>query len=209
MNFFPYVAKGKIVPIQGDVEELTSTGLLLKDGRKIEADVILATIGKGNQVDTFPYLPEKYQKTFQEQDNYSQGLQLYRHVLHPDVPNMAFMGWNAGYLHCSHVYLASVWLSSMLDGELKLPPKEEQREMCIRMANWKRENLNYEPNLNSAIHTRILHYNDTLLRDLRLDPYRKSNFVEEIFGRYVPGDYKGIRKQVQEKRHWRPVNIDM
>ena len=48
-----------VLPIQQqdeDVAELTSTGLLLKDGRTIEADVILDTTSmkKRNKVDTFP-----------------------------------------------------------------------------------------------------------------------------------------------------------
>ncbi len=91
-NFFPYISQGKIIPIQGNIQKLTSKGVLLSSGQVVEADIILACIGKGSHVDTFPYLPRKYQEVIQKQKYQNHGLQLYRHILSPDIPNVAFMG---------------------------------------------------------------------------------------------------------------------
>lgn len=35
-------------------------------------------------------------------------------------------------------------------------------------------------------------YLDTLMKDLGLNPYRKSNILAELFVRYRPSDYRGL-----------------
>ena len=38
------------------------------------------------------------------------------------------------------------------------------------------------------------------MRDLKLSPFRKTNPIEEVFGRYGAADYKGTLEQLQRKR---------
>ena len=60
---------------------------------------------------------------------------------------------------------------------------DQQRVVRQRIVMWKRQHLHYEPNLNVAVHTRLLHYNNELLQDLQLNPYHKANKVQEIASR--------------------------
>ena len=38
------------------------------------------------------------------------------------------------------------------------------------------------------------------MRDLKLSPFRKTNPIEEVFGRYGAADYKVTLEQLQRKR---------
>lgn len=197
-QFFPYVVQNRLVPVQGEIQRLTPSGLVLQeDGRHLEADVILACIGNGSQVATFPYLPNQYRACL-EQD--PQGAQLYRHLITPDVPNLAIMGWNHGVMHCAHVYLGSLWLSTLLRGEMKLPPPDEQRQVMQRIADWKRQYIHLSSNENGNVQTRSMHYNDTLLLDMGLTINRKPNRLVELFGRYDPRDYRHSIAELQDHR---------
>jgi len=60
------------------------------------------------------------------------------------------------------------------------------------MKVWKRGIMPDQGSRGSLIQVHALHYHDELLRDLDIDCKRKSNFVAEIFGAYLPADYKNI-----------------
>ena len=65
-----------------------------------------------------------------------------------------------------------------------------------------------------AVSTRFQQYNDILLKDLGLSPYRKlPNVPAEIFGRYGSADYKGVVEEYNRKRTRRtepliPIEVD-
>jgi len=196
-SFFQLVADGSLIPIRGTVERCDEEGLVLSDGTKVAVDVVFVCIGNGVTTPHFSYLPHKYRQ-FLETDSF--GPQLYRHLIHPDIPNMAFAGFNHGFLHCPHVYLGAIWISCVLRGEMKPPPDSEQRSCIARIKTWKAEHIEAEPTTNCSVATRIFHYNDTLMRDLGLKPHRKMNPIAEIFARYGAKDYAGVLHQIQQKR---------
>jgi hypothetical protein len=52
-------SEGESYSFEG-IYKISSSGIILEDEREIEADVMLACIGNGNAVASFPYLPSKY-----------------------------------------------------------------------------------------------------------------------------------------------------
>ena len=115
---------------------------------------------------------------------------------------MAFAGFNHGLLHIPAVEVAALWMSALWRGDLELPSREEMEAEIDAVRGWKRKHIHFEPSRSCGVNTRFQQYLDGMLRDLGLDPYRKSpNWAAELFARYGPRDYRGL---VDEYRALRP-----
>lgn len=218
LDYYSMVADLSIIPHRAEVLKCTQEGLLVSneaDGpTTIATDVIIPCIGNGSG--RFPYLPNDVREIVEKGN---QGLQLYRHLVHPSLDALAFAGWNHGFLHTVHAYLGAIWMSCWMRGEIELPSASDQLAMMERIATWKRTNIDYEPSLNEGIQTRIFHYNDSIMLDLGLNPYRKSNPIKEAIMRYGASDYAGCLSEIQRKRReamdrgeefkLKPMDIDM
>lgn len=84
------ISQGKIKCLQGEVSHFYENGLVLTDGRTVEAEVVL--LGTGYSTD-YSYLSEEILRTVQ----YNKQCRLlacvlYRSVFHPDLPNLCFVG---------------------------------------------------------------------------------------------------------------------
>jgi hypothetical protein len=120
------------------------------------------------------FLPAKYQQNLQSTP------QLFRQMLSPEIPQVAFMPQQDG----ASTYLASIWLSTLFYGEMGVPLEGQQSARAPSNIPL------YAP----------LRYNDCLMRDLGLDHLRKGSTWEELFGTYTPEDYSDVIRQVQERR---------
>ncbi|MEM7372475.1 MAG: NAD(P)/FAD-dependent oxidoreductase [Bacteroidota bacterium] len=203
--FCRLIAEGIITPNHAELEGFTSNGVVLSNGKTIEADTVILSLGSNSPI--FPFMPATYREILEKEED---GVQLYRHMIHPDIPNFAFAGYNHGFLHIPAVEVGTVWLLALLDGELSLPPVEEMRETIHYVREWKRQHIQFEPSRSCAINTRYQQYLDIMLKELRLSPYRKSNPIAELFGRYGAGDYQGVLEEYlasreQEEQVYEPV----
>ena len=142
------------------------------------------------------------------------GVQLYRHLLHPRIPGIAFAGFNHGFMHVAAVEIAAQWLCAYLRGELELPSSENMEKSIEYIRQWKRANIQFEPSRACATSTRFQQYIDIMLKDLGVSPYRKlPNIFAEIFGRYQPSDYFGVSEEYNHKQKSRstplhPLSLD-
>lgn len=194
-QFFPLVIKGRIEPHRGTPAGFTEKGLLLADGREIPCDMVVLSTGFGTP--RFPYLPERYRALLEGEPD---GAQLYRHILHPRIPRLAFAGYNHGFLHVPGVEMAALWLAAVLRGDLTLPPADEMERRIEDIRRWKRDNALFEPSRGVAVSTRFHQYLDVLLGDLGLRPYRKPNPIAEALEAYSAADYDGIFDEYQRSR---------
>ena len=184
------ISEGTINPNHAELEGFTSNGVSLSNGKTVEADTVILSLGSNKPV--FPFMPEKYRTILEKEDD---GVQLYRHMIHPDIPNFAFAGYNHGFLHIPAVEVGAVWLVALLEGELSLPAIEEMKATIDYVREWKRQNIQFEPSRSCAINTRYQQYLDIMLKELNLSPYRKSNPIAELFGRYQASDYQGVLEE--------------
>jgi len=194
-NYFPSVIRGQIQPYRGNVSGLSKNALLLDDGREIPCDLVVLAIG--HNAPGFPFLPEPYRSLMASE---ADGTQLYRHLVHPRIPRLAFAGFNHGFLHVPGVEIGTLWISAVIRGDLKLPPPEEMERTAKNIHTWKRENSLSEPSRAYGISTRFHQYLDTLLTDLGLDPNRKKHSVLEWVSAYTAADYRDVLEEYEQLR---------
>lgn len=194
-GYFDAVIDGRIEPVRGEPAGFTETGLRLVDGREVPCDLVV--LSTGFTPPRFAFLPAKYRAMLESEPD---GAQLYRHLVHPRIPRMAFAGYNHGFLHIPAVEIATLWLCAVLRGDLTLPPPDEMERRIEEIRAWKREHVLFEPSRGCAINTRFHQYLDVLLGDLGLTPYRKSNALSEALVAYSARDYDGVLDEYERAR---------
>lgn len=189
-NYYRYLVNGQIIPYQAEIKSFTESGLLLNNGQEITSDIVILALGSAKP--EFAFLPQYYRQLLEQEED---GLQLYRHIIHPQIPDLAFAGYNHGFMHIPAVEIATVWLCALLDDDLVLPTTEQMQETIDYITQWKRDNIHFEPSRLCAVNTRFQQYIDTMLTELEISPYRKTNPWREVFSRYCASDYQNIFQQ--------------
>lgn len=202
-EYYPFIAEGKISPRRAELSGFSREAIKLKNGCELPCDLVILSLG--SQTPIFPFLPDKYRKMLETEPD---GVQLYRHLLHPHIPRIAFAGFNHGYMHIPAVEIAAQWLCAYLRGELELPSSENMEKSIEYIRQWKRANIQFEPSRSCAINTRFQQYIDIMLKDLGVSPYRKlPNIFAELFGRYQASDYLGVSEEYNHKKKSRSTPL--
>ena len=187
-DYFRLVASGQIEPYHGEIFRFSEHAVMLRDGRSIPCDRVVLCVG--SETPRFPFLPDKYRSLVESEND---GVQLYRHILHPDIPRLAFAGYNHGFMHVPMAEISMIWLCACLNGDLVLPDREEMLRCIEAIREWKRKHINFEPSRSCAVNTRFQQYLDMMLRELGVSPYRKMpNPFAELFAQYGAEDYRGV-----------------
>jgi dimethylaniline monooxygenase (N-oxide forming) len=189
-EFYRLVRHGAIEAHRSEIAEFTPTGIVLRDGAKIDADVVV--LGTGWATD-YSFLPPDVLAALDFQDD---GLYLYRHMVHPAVPRLFFVGANASTFSNTTTYsLQARWLADLIRGRHALPPSEAMARDIEEMKAWKRSWMPFGPARGARLHGHQLHYWDELLRDLGARVTRKSGFwapLKELLDPYEPNDYRSV-----------------
>jgi dimethylaniline monooxygenase (N-oxide forming) len=134
-EYYPFVVSQKIKPMHAGIKRFVGDGVELTTGERVCCDMVILSLG--NQTPSFPFLPEK-QRWMLEREG---GAQLYRHVLHPKIPRMGFIGLNHCFLHMPAVEIGTLWLIASWRGELELPsvevtslPLTEADSLCLSVS---------------------------------------------------------------------------
>ncbi|MGB1288812.1 MAG: FAD-dependent oxidoreductase, partial [Aggregatilineales bacterium] len=186
-DYYAFVTQGRIQPHHTELKKFTETGIQLGDDSHIACDVVLLALG--STMPRFPYLPDTYRQLLESS---ADGVQLYRHLVHPLIPNLGFAGFNHGFMHYPAVEVGTLWLSAVIEGEMTLPSVEAMLATIKYIEDWKRDYIHFEPSRLMAVNTRFQQYLDIILLDMTLSPYRKSNIFAEIFSRYTAADYAEV-----------------
>jgi dimethylaniline monooxygenase (N-oxide forming) len=207
-DYYRHVVDSNITPHHAAVDGFSQAGLLLEGGAELPADVVVLSLG--SKMPIFPYIPDSYRDMLECEPD---GVQLYRHIIHPHIPNLAFAGFNHGFLHIPTVEVAAVWLCALLDKQLRLPSVEQMEVTMETVRQWKRDNIHFEPSRSLAVNTRYQQYIDILLKDLRINPYRKGiNIAAEVFGSYGAKDYSRVldeyRARPAQTEPFEPLRLD-
>ena len=187
-DFKDKIKDKSINAIQGEIASLTSDSVVLKDGTKLPCDVLVAGTGFKKSYNFFP-------KDVQEKLNIDKdGLYLYRNILSPHVPIVAFVGSELAVISNITTYgLQSEWVMRLLTGKLTKPSNETMLQAIQDHQQWSRGWMPETSSRSSLVLLHQIHYNDTLLKDMNVSHRRKGiNFLAEIFAPYQPQDYNGI-----------------
>jgi cation diffusion facilitator CzcD-associated flavoprotein CzcO len=181
---YQLMKQGKIKNQRAEIKAYTGKGLHLSNGENIDCDIVI--YGTGYRADT-SYLPKAFKDS---QDN--DGTYLYRHILHPELDNLAFIGRAATFSNCLTAHLASFWLVNLLKGRINLPEKADMASEIEAMKQWKRSFMPPLSSRSTVVKLHMTHYHDELLKDAGINPKRKKNFVAEWCQDYRPRDYRAI-----------------
>ncbi len=185
---YSLLRSGKIKGRRGNIRTFYANGIILEDGERIPCDSII--FGTGWKQD-FSFLPDKFKNTVDDD-----GVYLYRHILHPDLNNLAFIGWASTFSNSLTAHLASAWLVKVLQGVVQVPSNQSMLEEIEEMKQWKR---GFIPSVNgrgSLLQLHMWNYHDELLRDAAINPYRKTNWLAEWLQYYRPSDYKNVLLEI-------------
>ncbi len=194
-GYFPAVISGEIEPHRSGLAGLSERGVVLADGSEIGVDTVILALGYKRPALSF--LPEPVRSEFEGNDD---GVQLYRHMVHPALPHLMFAGFNHNPLHLTSSEIAALWFDAVERGDLVLPPVEEMEASRLRVRDWKRANTMFEPTRAYWVSAHMHNYLDVLLMELGLGPRRKSNPLHEWFGAYRAADYATLADEYEQKR---------
>jgi dimethylaniline monooxygenase (N-oxide forming) len=188
-EFYRLIRRGVIQARRAGVRGFAPSEVVLESGDKIAADlVVLATGWKTD----YAFLPEPVRARLHLE---ADGLYLYRHILHPDLPRLAFIG-NASTISSVLTYsLQARWLGDLLAGKFVLPNPDSMRREIKALREWKRRWMPPSPQRGARLILHMLHYHDELVRDVGASELRKLGFfapLKELIAPYQPRDYRGV-----------------
>ena len=179
---------GKVSVKTGEIESFTKDGVRF-NGEEIAADKVIFATGFAKD-----YAGLLEPDVFERLDVQNDGLYLYKHILPPSVPGLAFVGSeSATIFNCTSYGIQAEWLARTLAGETEVDLSEEamaRESQAFR--DFARSWMPATASRSGLVLLHQLHYHDQLLEDMGENPSRKSNPVAEYLGSYYSQDYNGI-----------------
>jgi cation diffusion facilitator CzcD-associated flavoprotein CzcO len=188
-ELYRLIRAGRIVAHRTEIARYTPNGIVLKDGVELEVDcVVLATGWKSD----YSYLPAQACEALGTGED---GFYLYRHILHPALPNLAFIGHASTFLSVLTDCLQARWLAELIAGRIVLPDHTGMLKEIEEMRTWKRAWMPLSAGRGARLLLHMLHYHDELLTDFGANPLRKRGILaplKELLVPYQPSDYHAI-----------------
>jgi hypothetical protein len=188
-EFIDLIRSGRIVAHRTEVDRFTEKGLLLRDGDEIAADCVV--FGTGWKSD-YGFLSQEILDVLGQDDD---GFYLFRHMLHPDLPNLAFLGRASTFLSIVTYSLQARWLAEAIAGRVALPDREAMLAEIALMQRWKRSWMPFSSARSARVLLHMANYHDELLRDFGANPFRKQGTfapLKELIAPYQSSDYREI-----------------
>lgn len=188
-GFIGLIRSGRITAHRTEVARFTDTGVVLRDGDVLDVDCVV--FGTGWKSD-YRFLSTRVRAVLGDDDD---GFYLYRHMLHPDLPNLVFVGRASTFLSVTTYSVQARWLAEAVSGRICLPGREAMLEEIERLKRWKRSWMPFSPIRSARILLHMANYHDELLSDFGADPFRKTGLfapLKELFAPYQSSDYREI-----------------
>lgn len=194
-EFRDMIEEGKVKCVIGAIEKFKEKSVVLTDGTELEADTVIYATGFKKSYDLFDATFVQ-PKLGIEKD----GLYLYRNVIPPQVPNLAFVGAEVSTFNNILTHgLQALWLRKVLTGEMDLPGVGGMLKTIEKETAWKRSWMPASSARASIWQLHMTKYHDNLMKDLGESHLRKfPNPLAEVFMPYQASDYanlfKGLKK---------------
>jgi len=192
-GFFEQVQKGQIIVKKGvEIQQLGEGHVLLSNGERVPADIIVCGTGFQQRV---PFFSEDVTRRLTDaRDNF----QLYRSLLPLEVPRLAFNGYNSSFFSQLNCEISALWLLLYLRGELQLPAAGAQRAQIARRLRWMEERTEGKHAKGTNLIPFSLHHIDELLTDMRL-PLGAVTRLKQWLLPVNPGDYAYVERRLQAR----------
>lgn len=188
-GLYKLIRDGRVTAHRTEIANYTRDGIVLKDGDSLTVDRVVFGTGWKND---YGYLPDGAIETLGAEDD---GFYLYRHMLHPDLPNLVFVGRASTFTSVLTYTLQARWLAEAIAGRIALPGRDAMLAEISRLQDWKRAWMPFSAGRGARLLLHMLHYHDELLRDFGANPLRKRGILaplKELLVPYQPSDYRAI-----------------
>ncbi|MEM7073615.1 MAG: NAD(P)/FAD-dependent oxidoreductase [Pseudomonadota bacterium] len=188
-EFFGKVRHGRIRVHHSGVQRFTRSGVELSDGTQLTVDRVVFATGWRSD---YGFLPPDLHTRLGAADD---GFYLYRQMLHPNVPRLAFVGYASTVSNMLAYRMQACWLAALIAGRHALPDADAQRTEIDRMRAWKRSWMPFSHARAARLIVHLQHYLDELMTDMGLDPMRKRGVLAplaELVAPYQPSDYRTV-----------------
>lgn len=193
-EFRDRLKEGKIKQVVGSINYFKENSVVLMDGTEIEADIVIYGTGFKKSYDLFDSSLIQPKLDIQKD-----GLYLYRNILPPYVPNLAFIGSEVSTFNNILTHgLQALWLRKVLTGDIHLPHPGHMSAAMEKETAWKRS---WMPSTHSRAALWQLHmvkYHDSLLKDMGENHKRKWDPISEVLMPYTAADYAALFQDDQE-----------
>ncbi|KAL0910083.1 hypothetical protein M5K25_021020 [Dendrobium thyrsiflorum] len=193
-HFYDKVDERSIILKPSKTFEFIKNGVLTEgDATPIKADVVIYATGfKGDQKLKNIFISPWFQKIVVGTEDMI--VPLYRECIHPQIPQMAIIGYSENLSNLYTSEMRARWLACFLDNGFTLPNKRDMEKHIIEWDNYYKtysgnSRESYRRSCIATVHT---WYNDQLCKDMGCNPRRKKGFFTDLFLPYGPIDYDGL-----------------
>ncbi|KAK3438626.1 probable flavin-containing monooxygenase 1 [Eucalyptus grandis] len=184
-NFFAEAEKGKIVFRRPSKWWFWEGGIEFDDKTRVEADVVALATGFEGKQKIKSILPEPFRSLVE----FPSGVMpLYRGMIHPLIPNAAFVGYLESVSNLHSAELGCKWLSRLAAGEFKLPSVEGMLEQTAREVEVSKRTTRFYKR--HCISTYSINHDDEICEEMGWSAWRKANWFFEAFSPYSSQDYE-------------------
>lgn len=178
---------GKIAYHKEEIAEMKENSLITTEGREVPCDVLVFGTGFSPKMN---FLHPNDLKALFDYDE--EVIYLYRSIINPKIPNLAFIGFMPTLCNPLTSALSVLWLIKVFKEEISLNNSEMMKglheDSGINKAFHQKCNMKIKGNL-----IKDLHLYDSLVEDMREKSRRKGgNKWEEYFATYTPDDYSEL-----------------
>jgi len=187
-DFREALKAGRVADKKGSIKCFTNSGVVLTDGTEMEADMVVFATGFKKSYDYFDQETQKKLNT--EKD----GLYLYRQIIPPHVPNLAFIGAEVStFNNILTQALQVLWLKKVMTKDMILPSEETMIKKMEEEKTWKRSWIPDTGSRASIFQLHKMKYHDQLCKDMGTPHRRKGmNILAELFAPYSARDYEAL-----------------
>jgi len=187
-EFRDMLSKNQVSAVKGSIDKFTEKGVVLTDGTEMEADIVIYATGFVKNYDIFDRLVQDKLNTQKD------GLYLYRSIIPPKVPDLAFIGCEVSTFNNILTHgMQALWLEKLLKGEFKLPSPGRMERLMEKEASWKRSWMPASSARSAIWQLHMMKYHDFLCKDMGVRKHRKMpNCCGEIFMPYTAADYRPL-----------------
>lgn len=199
-NFFKYVHSGKICAIKTSIAKFIPDGVELTNGQQLQADIVIFATGFRQEL---PFLEAEYRRQVVDEDG---NFKLYRYLIHPNIPQMGFVGYNSSFYSQLTSEVGAWWLAEYVKGNLLLPSTSAMYQEIAADIDWIKTQYNSVVAKATCITAFSLRYTEQLMEDMGANnQLRLWKGISQIM---MPVDLSLYNKLRQELKSQRLRNIN-
>lgn len=184
-GFYAALDAGRIRARKTTIDHLERGVAVLADGERLGVDTIVYATGFELSL---PFLSEAVRAEVFDADGC---LRLYRNVLVPELPSLAFVGFNSAISSPLAAEVAAHWLAAHWGGRMALPAPAAMHDHVAAELAWRMERW---PETTRGLRNACVglqhHYMDSLMREMGRPP--KVPGVRAALRAMRPADYAGL-----------------